>query len=65
MLDGWDGPMTGTLRGHPLVRCDRHRGIWHPQPTPCPACALEKQVRDLERAAERRCQECKKGGLRP
>lgn len=38
----WDGPMTGTMRGRPLVWCRKHGGWWTVDRR-CPACRLEEE----------------------
>lgn len=68
---GWTGPMTGPMRGHPLVRCRRHGGWWT-LARPCPACVMAVRVTDLEAQlvardrqqqdeTTRRCAECRQG----
>jgi hypothetical protein len=57
--DGWTGPMTGPMRGEPLVRCSTHGGWWTTS-TPCPACGLQAQIDALMAAQARRCAECKR-----
>jgi len=44
MPDGWDGPMTGPMRGEPLQRCARHGGWWT-RLRPCPACQIAARVK--------------------
>jgi hypothetical protein len=46
---GWDGPMTGQMRGRPLIRCAKHGGWWHVD-KPCPACLLEAENEKLRKA---------------
>jgi hypothetical protein len=41
--EGWNGPMTGPQRGHPLVQCPTHT-IWFEQPKGCPVCNAIKAV---------------------
>ena len=47
MNDGWDGPMTGLMRGLPLTLCPQHGGWWT-SAYPCPACGLARTVKALE-----------------
>ena len=47
----WAGPMTGPMRGEPLLCCPKHGGWWTLS-HPCPACALERRVAALEQALE-------------
>lgn len=46
MPDGYDGPMNGTMRGFPLVKCERH-GIWHRSNLGCIACELQAENTQL------------------
>jgi hypothetical protein len=48
---GWDGPMTGTMRGLPLLRCKKHGGWWTTM-RPCPACKLEGEIVQLKAVIE-------------
>jgi hypothetical protein len=67
--DGWDGPMTGPMRGQPLTLCRIHGGWWTTS-LPCPACGLASLVfgleaalrgcqREQQDARDRRCAECR------